>query len=455
MWRSLLNIYYFKEVSHMNNYSVTLKQQLFAIIDDMATSRTPFVNDPGKDFIRTRKLTLTELIRFLLSLGGSNLSKELLEYFSYDETTPSVSALFQQRAKLKPYAFEYLFKTFTDISMPINLKSWNNYRLIAVDGSTIILPIDSSNPDTFTQPKPNAKGFNQIHLNALYDLCNSIYLDASCQYIHSRDERRAFVSMLDNASFESSTIFIADRGYCTYNDIAHVQEAGCHYLMRSKDITSNGIAANLPYPESDEFDFWITQDLTRKSSKAVRSKYHNYKLLSVSSTFDYLDNSDQEAYTLTYRVTRFKLDDSSYEVVFSNLDTDEFPPSVLKDLYYKRWGIETSFRQLKYSVGLVNFHSKKVDYILQEIYSRLILYNFCELITWPVVITKDFTKHSYKVNFTRTVEICKYFLSKRSYIKPPDVEVIIKRYTIPIRKDRKYPRKIQNQPAVYFIYRIA
>lgn len=439
----------------MNNYSATLKQQLFTIIDEMALSRTPFVNDPDRDFIRSRKMPLAEIIRFLLSCGGSNLNKELLEYFSYEEVTPSSSALFQQRAKLKAFALEYLFKTFTEISMPRNLKTWNNYKLLAADGSTIILPTDDSNPDTYMRPKPTAKGFNQIHLNGLYDLCNGIYLDACCQYIHSRDERRALVTMLDNVTLDSSTIIIADRGYCTYNDIAHVQEAGCHYLMRSKDITSNGIAANLPYPKSDEFDFWITQDLTRKSTKYVRSKYDNYKLLSVNSTFDFLDNSDLEAYSLTYRVSRFKLDDSSYEVVFSNLDSEEFPPSVLKCLYNKRWGIETSFRQLKYSVGLVNFHSKKVDYILQEIYARLILYNFCELITWPVVITKDLTKHSYKVNFTRTVEVCKYFLSKRSNIKPPNVEVIIRRYTIPIRENRKFPRKVQNQPAVYFIYRVS
>ncbi|MCI9109452.1 MAG: transposase [Lachnospiraceae bacterium] len=49
-------------------------------------------------------------------------------------------------------------------------------------------------------------------------------------------------------------------------------------------------------------------------------------------------------------------------------------------LYGWRWGIERSFRELKYTIGLTNFHSKKAEYIQQEIFARLIIYNFCERI---------------------------------------------------------------------------
>lgn len=33
--------------------------------------------------------------------------------------------------------------------------------------------------------------------------------------------------------------------------------------------------------------------------------------------------------------------------------------------------------ELKYTIGLTNFHAKKVEYIHQEIFARLIIYNFC------------------------------------------------------------------------------
>lgn len=50
-----------------------------------------------------------------------------------------------------------------------------------------------------------------------------------------------------------------------------------------------------------------------------------------------------------------------------------------------RWGIETSFRELKYAIGLTGFHARKPDFIKQEIYARLLLYNYCELITTHVI----------------------------------------------------------------------
>ena len=60
-------------------------------------------------------------------------------------------------------------------------------------------------------------------------------------------------------------------------------------------------------------------------------------------------------------------------------------------------GIETSFRELKYAIGLSCFHSKKMEYIKQEIYARLILYNYCEIITIHVVIHQKDTKHIYQI----------------------------------------------------------
>ena len=63
-------------------------------------------------------------------------------------------------------------------------------------------------------------------------------------------------------------------------------------------------------------------------------------------------------------------------------------------------GIETSFRELKYAIGLTNFHAKKVEYIVQEVYARMIMYNFCEMITLHVIINQTDKRHIYQVNFT-------------------------------------------------------
>ena len=48
----------------------------------------------------------------------------------------------------------------------------------------------------------------------------------------------------------------------------------------------------------------------------------------------------------------------------------------IKECYHWRWGIEISFRYLKHANGLLYFHSKKTEFLKQEIYANLTLYNF-------------------------------------------------------------------------------
>ena len=62
--------------------------------------------------------------------------------------------------------------------------------------------------------------------------------------------------------------------------------------------------------------------------------------------------------------------------VITNLDPDRFPLAALKALYARRWGIETSFRSLKYAVGLIHLHAKKPDLVLQEVFASFLIFNF-------------------------------------------------------------------------------
>ena len=42
----------------------------------------------------------------------------------------------------------------------------------------------------------------------------------------------------------------------------------------------------------------------------------------------------------------------------------------MKEIYHLRWGIETSFRELKYDLSGVQFHSKKDQFVYIEIYAH-------------------------------------------------------------------------------------
>ena len=181
-----------------------------------------------------------------------------------------------------------------------------------------------------------------------------------------------------------------------------------------------------------------------------------YKFVPSTSTFDYLDLHTNKFYDLKMRIVRFPITEDTYECIITNLPPDKFSTTEIKTLYAKRWGIETSFRELKYAIGLTRFHSKKLTYIKQEIWSRMILYNFCEIITCSVVVEKNAQRrHTYQLNYTRAIHICRYFLSVKKEKAPPDVEYLIGHELLPVRAGRSDPRKVKPQSAISFLYRAA
>ncbi|EOS60730.1 hypothetical protein C815_01190 [Firmicutes bacterium M10-2] len=73
-----------------------------------------------------------------------------------------------------------------------------------------------------------------------------------------------------------------------------------------------------------------------------------------------------QEYKLKLRVVRIEIEKGKYECLITNLG----PEFTMEE----RWNEEVGFRTLKYTVGMLDFHSRKRKYIHQEIYARLILH---------------------------------------------------------------------------------
>ena len=379
------------------------------------------------------------------------MGKELLDYFDFDANTPTVSAYTQQRAKVLPEAFEYLFKTFTAANNGTN-HDYHGFKLIACDGSNLSIAFNPNDPETSWVCNQYRDSANHLHLNAFYDIFNRIYLDVLIQTASEYQEARACVRMIDRSD-QKNVILVADRGYENYNIMAHADQKGWKYVIRIKDVNSNGIASALDLPHKDSFDTDVTLTFTRKNNKEAKAA--GYRWMPQNQMFDYLPPKSEGTYTLKFRIARFQISDENYEVVVTNLDRYQFTSNSLKEIYQLRWGIETSFRELKYAIGLTSFHAKKVDYIKQEIFARLTLYNYCELITTHVIDNapnKDKTK---QVNFTIAIYICREFLRQKRQLSPPAVIKLIEKNILPVRPNRKDPRKVKPQASVSFLYRVA
>jgi hypothetical protein len=296
-------------------------------------------------------------------------------------------------------------------------------------------------------PNKTHKGHNALHVNALYDVLNHSYLDAVIEPFNTRDERGSLIDMM--ANIPEKSIIIADRGYEGYNLFAHIEKINSHYLFRVKDINSNGILKGFKLP-NEEFDIDLTVNVSNYQRKELRS-YENYRFSPSISRFDF-STPDKPVHTLSFRVVRIKLKTGKYESIITNLP-NEFSKEEIEKLYFLRWGIETSFRQLKYAVGLSHLHVKKKNSVIQEIYARLIMYNLCQSTILSKVLPKKTKSNAYKINFTMSVHICRKFL--RSEITVLQVEAYINKYLTLVRPDRVFKRNMKIKKFTSFTYRVA
>ncbi len=415
----------------------TLREGLYSMIRRIGERPERYARDPGKDFTRKRTLTPAVLIYLILTMDEKSVWKGLLGHFQKRIDTPSASAFVQQRQKLLPSAFEDLFHQFSDFLRP--QKKFRGYRLLAVDGSSLKSGAYPADADAYRPGTEHQHGWNLFHINALYDLENGIYTDVIVQKEHTKHESKALCEMVRRSKLDGPVILLADRNYEAYNNFAHLEAKGWKYLIRIKDNNRKN-AYGVKLPDQPEFDLPVRMTLGRLTQRQLKQRGipvpERYCRIPDSVTFDCLDSESDALYPFSARIVRLKLADDTMQMLITNLDPAQFPLSALRALYAKRWRIETSFRELKYTVGLIHLHSKKSDLVLQEIFAAFTVFNFAQAAAWSVDEWWGRSKYKRRADFSHAVYLCCEALRG----KAGEITALLERTLQPCRPNRSYPR---------------
>ena len=403
-----------------------------------------------------KKTSFRDTMKTVISFGSDSLPLEMSRYFNDKDILPiTKSGFIQSRSKIKPGAFIQVMDLINK-AYPCK-KNYKGYRLLAVDGSDLSIAKDKKDEGSRKFNGENTKSSYMLHINCEYDILNDRYIDCVVQKYNQQDENAALVAMSDRYKGDKA-IFIADRYYAAYNNMAHLEEHGHKYLIRSKDINSaTSILKNYFKGKEGEFDEDVSIILTNKYSKKIIENKDKYKPIMTNQTFDYLD-SDNHFYEMKFRVVRIRIDgnEEEYESVITNLDRAEFPKEEIKDLYMHRWNIEVSYRHLKYVADLNRTHSVKRDLLMQEIWAKLIMFNISMIIINYInenKISKEVKRRDeYKVNVSVAVELIRACIKRKGRV-PPGLIKQIASNILPVRHGRKYNRNVHAQGFVSFNYR--
>ena len=427
-----------------------VKQTLFSTIDSLLDQRDLFLNDPERDFTRTQKISFRQTVLFPFVAGSGTLTSEVDDFFR-EKDIPFASAMIQRRNQIKPEAFIELFHRF---NRRIHLQNnYFGYQIACCDGSRLNLPYNPSDPYTFIKSIDSRKGINQIHMNCLYDPLNDIFLDVELQGIHEMDEKNAFTRFLDkykdhDASFKR--IYIADRGYASYNIFVHAIRNKQFFLIRVPESFAKSVCTdNQNWFDSSHVDREVTIHIGRRRTKE-QLKLQNYHCIPAKGHYDFIEAKTDMVDQMQLRILKFPISEDTFEYIITNLPACSFSMPVIKNLYEIRWKQEIAFRHLKYAGNMVHIHSLKKEFLIQEIYAKLTLYNFSSYLAGTAVeIKPKATKYRYVINHTQMQKNCIRFL--RGLVE--DVEKMISRSLVPVRPGRKFKRNLRRQSADTLNYR--
>lgn len=441
-----------------------IKKVLNNAIHTVCSDITKYCENPGKDFTRDRKLPACTLIQFMLNMEGNSLNAEIYNNFPASKERMTASAFEQQRNKLKPDAFKDLLHEFN--TTMIDIKTMKGLRVYAIDGSDFCTPLNKDSQwylpnHCIRKDGQEAKGACLLHGNFLYDLLNKQYIDVN----ETRDERDGAIQLIDNIEYPDSSLVIMDRGYTGFNMIEHCNRYGGYYVIRNPLTNTIKEITELPDEPVDK-DMEI-----RVSTKSMQfCQLYGYRKLNVRKNKKdddaYSDNTKdtqwdfEEKCAVRFRVVKFQINDTDsgrqvWEILVTNLPRDKFPLIVMRSVYHMRWGIETSFLELKYALGAINFHSKKDKFILQELYAHLVMFNAASRIAACIPVKQSERGWGYAVDFKMVVHIFRIYFRHFNKAPPDDMYADMTRYRHMIRDGRHNMRLLKPKSAIYFTYRVA
>ncbi|ABC28929.1 protein containing transposase DDE domain [Hahella chejuensis KCTC 2396] len=311
-------------------------------------------------FTRKRHLTFKNLVLFLLNQPNSALQTELDQFFrvltdaALETQVVTAQAFSKARKKLKPSALQALNEVLqAQIDLCRQRQTWQGMRLLAIDGSTVHLPLE----DALARHFGAHSGFPVARLSVLLDIADN-------QALHNLivtpdiDERGCAAMHLEHAPDNSLILF--DRGYPAHWLFAECQRRQQHFLMR------------MPVNFNPE----VTQFL--HSDKAEQTIHLTCRSWSTRQACEQAGVDPQTVIPL--RLIRVILSTGEVEVLATSLlDADRFPLALFSDLYHRRWGIESDYRRLKQTLQLDNFSGRTVTAVLQDFHAQQLLKNLAML----------------------------------------------------------------------------
>jgi hypothetical protein len=237
----------------------------------------------------------------------------------------------------------------------------NNRRVIVVDGTGVSMPDTAENQEVWPQSatqKPGC-GFPTARMCACFSLTSGALLSYALGNKKSH-ELRLFRQLWE--TFKPGDIFLGDKGFCSYFDIARLKEQGIDSVVT--------LARRAPVRAVSSLKKLGADDLLMTWQRPV----YNIKLSYSKTEWNALpEELTLRQIKVTVSCPGFRV--QQFFIVTTLLDAVQYPATELADLYFQRWDVELFFRDIKTTMGMDVLRCQTPDMIRKEVLMHFIAYN--------------------------------------------------------------------------------
>jgi hypothetical protein len=354
--------------------------------------RQKIMNDKGfleraravpNSFTRQRLLPFYLVMFMILRLIRVSLQNEVENIFKVlhiPKRPPTGEAFSKARNKIRWQAFEELYEDGVNWRYEFEERiTWHGYRVSAIDGTKLALPIDKGGDLLREYGGMGADGKSPTgQASALYDIYNEVIIDAKLMPLATSERELALmhIERLMKLKDYGKELIIFDRGYPSYELMKEMADKGITFLMRVKrnfnleiDRMETGCDRAMIIPSPDK-------------KKPGRIKV---------------------------RVLKFVLGSNEEEALITNLADKRMGVAAFKQLYFKRWPIETQYDIVKNKLEIEHFSGVTLNAVKQEFYAAMFMSNYAACLVREAQEEADLqredkdNKYDYQVNINHAI----------------------------------------------------
>ena len=236
---------------------------------------------------------------------------------------------------------------------------WCGHHVVVVDGSSVTAPDTPANQKAFPQQsvqKPGC-GFPILRLVALLSLATGM-LTAWTTGTWVQHEVGLLQTLWD--CLRPGNVLLADRGFCNWALLAQCLQRKVHAVFRVKGVRRGDFRQGKRLSRDERLVQWLKPFTAPRTVTA-----QEWALLPE---------------VLTLRLVRCQLDIPGFRtrrvlLVTTLLDSAPYPPAALSRLYFRRWAMELTLRNIKITLQMDHLSCKNPENLEREIRMHFLVHN--------------------------------------------------------------------------------